>query len=171
MTALLTAFAQGTHASRPSAASGNAGRYYYETDTHLLYQSTGSAWTLIAINTSFVASGTSHAAGLVPDPGSSAGSTKYLREDATWAVPSGGGSSYLVQTILATQSTDNSGINSNTQWTDYPNLSVSITTGGSGGDHRLWVQAAGSISPAGGGGSSVFLAIKVNTTYYPIGAA
>lgn len=39
----------------------------------------------------FVASGSSHAAGAVPDPGSTSGSTKFLREDATWAVPSGGG--------------------------------------------------------------------------------
>lgn len=39
----------------------------------------------------FVASGSSHATGLVPDPGSSAGSTKFLREDATWAVPTGSG--------------------------------------------------------------------------------
>jgi hypothetical protein len=39
----------------------------------------------------FVASGGSHAAGAVPDPGSSAGTTKFLREDATFAVPAGGG--------------------------------------------------------------------------------
>lgn len=39
----------------------------------------------------FVASGASHAAGHVPDPGAVAGTTKYLREDATFAVPPGGG--------------------------------------------------------------------------------
>jgi hypothetical protein len=39
----------------------------------------------------FKASGGSHAKGLVPDPGSSAGTTKFLREDATWVVPSGSG--------------------------------------------------------------------------------
>jgi hypothetical protein len=32
----------------------------------------------------FLASGVSHAAGAVPDPGASAGTTKYLREDASW---------------------------------------------------------------------------------------
>ena len=36
----------------------------------------------------FVASGSGHASGLVPDPGSSAGTTHFLREDATWALPS-----------------------------------------------------------------------------------
>ncbi len=37
----------------------------------------------------FIASGASHAAGLVPDPGASSGTTHFLREDATWAVPTG----------------------------------------------------------------------------------
>jgi len=39
----------------------------------------------------FVASGALHAHGLVPDPGGSSATTKFLREDATWAVPAGGG--------------------------------------------------------------------------------
>jgi trimeric autotransporter adhesin len=37
------------------------------------------------------ASGGSHAAGLAPDPGATLGATRYLREDATWAVPAGAG--------------------------------------------------------------------------------
>jgi lysophospholipase L1-like esterase len=41
----------------------------------------------------FKASGATHAQGVVPDPGSTAGSTRYLREDGTWAVPAGGVSS------------------------------------------------------------------------------
>jgi lysophospholipase L1-like esterase len=40
--------------------------------------------------TVFGASGASHAAGVVPDPGATAGATRYLREDGTWAVPAGG---------------------------------------------------------------------------------
>ena len=39
----------------------------------------------------FVASGASHAKGLVPSPGSSAGTTRFLREDASWQTPAGGG--------------------------------------------------------------------------------
>lgn len=35
----------------------------------------------------FVASGASHASGFVPDPGASAGTTKFLREDATFVNP------------------------------------------------------------------------------------
>lgn len=37
----------------------------------------------------FAASGAAHARGAVPDPGAAAGTTKYLREDATWDVPPG----------------------------------------------------------------------------------
>jgi len=42
----------------------------------------------------FGPSGTSHAPGIVPDPGATAGATRFLREDGTWDVPvgSGGGS-------------------------------------------------------------------------------
>jgi hypothetical protein len=35
------------------------------------------------------ASGASHAAGIVPDPGSTAGTTRFLREDGTWASVAG----------------------------------------------------------------------------------
>jgi hypothetical protein len=37
--------------------------------------------------TDFVASGGSHAAGKVPDPGATAGTAAYLREDSTWVNP------------------------------------------------------------------------------------
>ena len=37
----------------------------------------------------FVASGGSHSGGAVPDPGASAGSSRFLREDATFAIPPG----------------------------------------------------------------------------------
>jgi trimeric autotransporter adhesin len=41
----------------------------------------------------FGASGAGHARGAVPDPGTTAGTTRYLREDGTWAVPAGSGGS------------------------------------------------------------------------------
>ncbi len=43
------------------------------------------------VPSAFGASGSSHSAGYVPDPGGSAGSTRFLREDATWATPAAGG--------------------------------------------------------------------------------
>jgi hypothetical protein len=45
----------------------------------------------------FGPSGNTHAPGIVPDPGSTAGSTRFLREDGVWMVPSGGGGSGGVQ--------------------------------------------------------------------------
>jgi hypothetical protein len=42
-----------------------------------------------ATQSAFVASGASHAKGLVPDPGSTAGTTRFLREDATWQLVAG----------------------------------------------------------------------------------
>jgi hypothetical protein len=39
----------------------------------------------------FGPSGSTHAVGAVPDPGATAGSTRFLREDGTWDVPTGGG--------------------------------------------------------------------------------
>jgi hypothetical protein len=47
----------------------------------------------------FGASGSSHAPGAVPDPGATAGTTRFLREDATWAVPPGGGGSGTVTSV------------------------------------------------------------------------
>jgi hypothetical protein len=41
--------------------------------------------------TEFKASGGLHSKGLVPDPGTFSGSTRFLREDATWATPAGSG--------------------------------------------------------------------------------
>lgn len=49
--------------------------------------------------TDFVASGASHAHGLVPDPGSSAGTARFLREDATWVDPSTQATAPLTLTI------------------------------------------------------------------------
>lgn len=46
----------------------------------------------------FVASGSSHAKGAVPDPPATAGTAKFLREDATWAAPPGGGSAGVQST-------------------------------------------------------------------------
>lgn len=51
---------------------------------------TPSSMGMVSIAESvFVASGTGHAPGAVPDPGGSSGTTKFLREDATFAVPAG----------------------------------------------------------------------------------
>lgn len=55
----------------------------------------------------FVASGASHARGTVPDPGAAAGTTKFLREDATFAVPPGTGAytQISIQTVTGSPAT------------------------------------------------------------------
>ena len=52
----------------------------------------GSYWVNIGDESVFVQSGSTAAAGLVPAPPTTAGSTKFLCEDGTWAVPTGSGS-------------------------------------------------------------------------------
>jgi hypothetical protein len=70
-----------------------AGFLAYNVADSTLYEYSGSAWVSLSGGSPsvFVASGAGHASGLVPDPGATAGTTKFLREDATFAVPAGGG--------------------------------------------------------------------------------
>lgn len=68
-------------------------------------------------NAIFGASGGSHNPGAVPDPGSSVGTTKFLREDGAWVVPSGSG------TITGSGTTDKLSI-----WTSSSALGDSIVT-------------------------------------------
>ena len=60
-------------------ASGNAGITITNAD--------GTAGNPTATLNTFVASGASHAVGGVPDPGATAGTSRYLREDATFIDP------------------------------------------------------------------------------------
>ena len=79
----------------------------------------------------FGASGSNHSTGLVPDPGTTAGSTKYLREDGTWAEPSGGGIGTVTGVKVGTTSysPDSAGVVSIPA---YPNVSGKIDTAGTG---------------------------------------
>lgn len=70
----------------------------------------------------FGASGPNHSTGVVPDPGSVAGTSRFLREDATWATPGGGGnvtSVFSRSGVVTAQSNDYS----------FAQLSGSIATG------------------------------------------
>jgi hypothetical protein len=48
-------------------------------------------WNLGATTFTCRPSGSSHSAGFLPDSGGTAGTTRYLREDCTWVIPSGAG--------------------------------------------------------------------------------
>jgi lysophospholipase L1-like esterase len=56
----------------------------------------------------FKASGSAHAPGAVPDPGATPGTTRFLREDGTWAVPAGGvsGSGFSGSTLAPNATAD-----------------------------------------------------------------
>lgn len=69
----------------PSAVSG----------LNVTWQQDGSG-NLSAYTSIFGPSGTGHAPGLVPDPGSTSGATHYLREDGNWEVPSTGSGAYPI---------------------------------------------------------------------------
>jgi len=76
----------GTVTTTGSPASGQMAKFSGATSITNAIAKT-DYWDL----STFVASGGSHAIGLVPDPGSTAGTTRFLREDSTWAAPPGGG--------------------------------------------------------------------------------
>ncbi|NII73274.1 hypothetical protein FHW84_001843 [Dyella sp. SG562] len=64
----------------------------------------------------FGPSGSSHAAGAVPDPGATAGTTRFLREDGTWAVAAAAAPMSLPLTTVA------SGSGATLQYKSEPNL-------------------------------------------------
>lgn len=120
----------------------------------------------------FVASGASHASGIVPDPGASAGTTHFLREDATWAVAvtsvtgtspvvSSGGTTPAISIPAATASVD--GYLSHTDWAAFNGyksgrlLSHTVLTSGtsytvSSSTNSIVVECVG--GGGGGGGCS-----------------
>lgn len=107
-----TVYINGTSSSSSSNKTLPAGsylvfydgtNYYFRTDGKITGNITGDAATVngktVGVNvpanavftdttyTTMGASGSGHKGGLVPDPGSTAGTTKFLREDGTWQVP------------------------------------------------------------------------------------
>jgi hypothetical protein len=82
----------------PGSGVGNNGDFYIDTAGNMLYGAKsagawGSGTSLVGpagsggSSSPMVASGASHAAGAAPDPGATAGTYRFLREDAQWASP------------------------------------------------------------------------------------
>jgi hypothetical protein len=103
----------------------------------------------------FVASGASHAKGIVPDPGASGGTTKFLREDATFAVPpSSDPISSVYPAFTVTGNSDEFDDASFTGWTAVNSgnflptlteinnvLSINMPGGNDGAALQAWVKA------------------------------
>jgi hypothetical protein len=84
-----------------------------------------------------IGSGASHAAGIVPDPGSTAGTAKYLREDGTWATPPGATSGTVTSVGLSAPdflSVSGSPVTSSgTLALTYSGTALPVANGGTGG--------------------------------------
>jgi hypothetical protein len=121
--------------SGTSAAAGNDGRLSdARTPTTHASSHVGGGSDAIA---AFVASGAGHKSGLVPDPGVTGGTTKYLREDSSWQVPPGGGGGTLtVEEVDGTPSVAATKL-------ILPNGTVSVS------------GTEATYTPAGGGGGAV----------------
>ena len=61
--------------------AGDTATFIYSSQYHLISLNRDTTYS------NFVKSGSGAAAGLVPAPSTTAGTTKYLREDGTWAIP------------------------------------------------------------------------------------
>jgi len=124
------------------------------------------------------ASGSSHTAGIAPDPGSVAGSTRFLREDASWAAPpvssvfgrtgtitAGSGDYSAFYVALATQVIAGSGLSGGGALSANVTLSA-VPMGASGTGHAAGIAP----DPGSAAGSARFL--NENATWiappYPV---
>ena len=84
--------AKSAYGSTATTASANGGTIIvtdvqYDVQGHITAATDRTITLSQVLYSDFKASGSNAAAGLVPSPGTTAGTTKYLREDATWQVP------------------------------------------------------------------------------------
>jgi hypothetical protein len=80
-----------TSLTNTNANPGTCGDATHVGQPNLTSKGLATACSPVAIQV-MTPSGTGHHGGFVPDPGATAGTTRYLREDNTWDVPSGTGS-------------------------------------------------------------------------------
>ncbi|HEY0264189.1 MAG TPA: GDSL-type esterase/lipase family protein [Granulicella sp.] len=115
------------------------------------------------------ASGSGHAAGIAPDPGATAGTTRFLREDGTWSVPAGGGGSAAGSATLA------AGATADYNFLEGTGTTVNDTTGNGnnatfGANPPAWTTAGLSFIPKQGvslptalnGTQTFFVALYIN---------
>lgn len=116
----------------------------------------------------FGASGGGHSIGLVPDPGSSSGSTKFLCENGKWAIPSSGGGD--VSSIKMNNSAylpDSSGVvNLGTVITEHQSLSGYVPTSRTINGYNLTSDRNLSYSDVGAASSSHTHNNYVKQAYY-----
>jgi hypothetical protein len=88
----------------------------------------------------FGASGASHSQGGVPDPGATAGTTRYLREDGSWQVPPGAGGSSALSGLTDVNVTEGAGIDQySLVWNNATSKWIAKNVSGGGGLGTLMV--------------------------------
>lgn len=109
-----------------------------------------------------VASGGSHAGGLVPDPGATAGSAKYLREDGTWALIVPVGQAVAVDSFTAGGSDDTTALTNAIAYLNAaPNRAIAFTP------NKIYT-VSGLLTINGASNFSIFgngATIKANNSY------
>ena len=127
----------------------------------------------------FGPSGTAHQVGAVPDPGASAGVTRFLREDGTWVTPASGSSlppSAAPNTVLAGPASGTAGATSFRALTaaDIPPLPYSAgqpLTPGAAADYNYAVNGTTLIDASGNGNNGTLCAGSNAPSPQPVGMA
>jgi hypothetical protein len=113
----------------PEPGASLAGRYFFARDTQELYLCDGTTWAAVPLSVVFGPSGAGHGLGIVPDPGATAGTSKFLREDGAWSVPlsgPGGGGGALAVVSYASSS-DSIIASPSTSFTDVDATHLAVT--------------------------------------------
>lgn len=154
-----------------SGAFGVAERVGLGTSGQVLSSNgTDAVWAAATGGTVFGASGGSHSTGAVPDPGAVAGTSKFLREDATWAIPPGSGSGSGKTTLLSqyTQATDLSVAVAATTWTDITGVNGSFTVLSSGDLVQFVLSGGGRVNLTSAGAASSAIRVVIDAAGTPI---
>ncbi len=106
MSILSSVIQRGTRAAQPAATTVPVGTVYFVTDEFVVERSTGAAWQSWSAVVFVGDSGAGGTLGLVPIPAAgTAAAGKFLKADATWAVPPGsGGAVTSIQQIVTAAS-------------------------------------------------------------------
>lgn len=161
-----------THFLREDATWAIPPAYLGDPGTNGVLKRTALNTTAVAAGSDLpvmVASGASHSAGAAPDPGASAGATRFLREDATWAAPPAGVTTQTVTAhVLGTTYQNTSGktifVSATVQWSG--SVVGCNAVSDSSSSPATGVSQASGISTSSGD-ATLFFAV-LNNNYYKI---
>ena len=110
-------------------------------------------------------SGPSHSLGYAPDPGATAGTGRFLREDATWAVPPSGSGGIVGTANYVPIFTSASTIGNSVIYQNGSNIGIATTAAGSTLDVAGGLRIAGTSPPTTGIGLELSYSSGVGRAY------